>query len=160
MSTLAQDAKIVQAIPPSALGTAITGDFVSLKGYRRATIIIELTRGANATAVNFTVDKAPLVNGAGATTGIQLNKWWKNEDTAATDTLVRGAAGTSIAGITTQSKNNQYVIEIDAEELGEATPCIAVVTSAGHAAHFVSATYVLHPARYPQEGVKPSAILD
>lgn len=158
--SIAQNAKVVQAIAPAALGTAITGDFVSLKGYRKATIIIELTRGANATVVNFTVDKAPLVNGAGATTGITLRKWWGNIDTAANDTLVRGAAGTSIAGIATQSKNNQYVIEIDAEELGEATPCIAVVTSAGHASHFVSATYILEPARYAQEGVVPSAILD
>ena len=165
MSTfmLPERCKIVWAITPQA-GAAINGDIVSLKGYRKCTIIVQVNH-ANAAAGAITVDKFTNVAGANISAGITMTNYWTNLDCAATDTLVKQAPAATFnmdAGITPQ----KYVIEVDAAELPDATPvignlydCIRVNTGASNAGNITSAVYILHDSRY-MEGTPPSAILD
>ena len=153
-----QEGKIVEAITPQA-GAAINGDFVSLKNYDKCLILVHINHAA-ADAVTITVDGATDVAAAGLSAGLTFTDWWINEDCAASDTLVKGAAAVASivggAGIA----HHMYAIEIDGSELGAAgLDCIRVNTSASDAANITSAMYILHGARY-QQCTPPSAILN
>ena len=153
-----QEGKIVEAITPQA-GAAITGDFVSLKNYDKCLILVHINHAA-ANAVTITVDGATDVAAGGLSAGITFTDWWINEDCAASDTLVKGAAAAaSIVGGAALT-HHMYAIEIDGSELNAlGLDCIRVVTSASAAANITSAMYILHGARY-QQSTPPSAIVD
>jgi hypothetical protein len=156
---LAYNFKLVQGIQPRTTNGGFTSDVVSLKNYKKATIIVELTQAVgHATA--FTLNQYDAVGGTGKVlTGDVLV--WANEDTATNDTLVRKTDAKSYT-VAADVKNKTIVFEVEpsiALDLGNNYDCIAlVVANSGQATNFASITFVLEP-RY-QQATPPSAIVD
>jgi len=151
---LAENSFPVRAFP-TATGAAITGDWVSLKGYERAMLVVIEERGASAVATVIRVDKATDVAATGESTGITLNNFWQTGDlaaapTAATTLFTKGTAAASITGTTTQSVGQVTVVEIDTEELG-AFDCLQATVVSSNAAHTIAAFWILYNARYAEK---------
>jgi environmental stress-induced protein Ves len=84
---LIDQAKIVVGAPPAALATtAGDGDFVSLKGYDRLTIILSVLNGTTVTGGAITLLQATDVSGTGAK-ALAFDKVYANVDTAAGEAL-------------------------------------------------------------------------
>jgi hypothetical protein len=100
-------------------------------------------------------------NKAGPTVDI-----WANEDTAATDTLVKQTAGASYA-VTNNIKNKQVVFEIDPTRLdgNNGYDCIYfTIATSSQATNFVSAppicrTPTSRPPRRPRSSTDRSAAI-
>jgi hypothetical protein len=161
-------------------GAAITSDWVSLKNYQRALILVHEMRGADATGMAYRVNKARAVAGTNESNGITTFKEWTVADVASntgdigataaatvgdTDTWVAVTPAASITGSTTQSKGQWYAIEVNANDLPDTTyqdyDCIQFEITAHNAAHYVSCWFVLYEARYAGVGANnPTAITD
>jgi hypothetical protein len=144
------------AEPKNYTGAAITKKYVSLKNYRRLTIMIITGAWAGGTAA-VTLKQATKVDGTGAK-ALGFTKQFN--DVAADGALVE----TAVAGDTfnLDTANKLYVIEIDAEQLDRAGgfDCLSVdVASPGANADFYGVSYVLSGARYEQ-ATPPDALVD
>jgi len=156
--TLPQDFKIVDATAgPVTTNGGVTFDYVSLKNVIKAWIVLQFTQAVGHASV-IAPTKATAVAGTGATAITVAQPIWANEDTAATDTLVRQTAAVSYT-LTNDIKKKMVVIEIDPASLGSSYDVLGggIATSA-QATNFVSGVYVLQ-MRYAQ-ATPPSAILD
>lgn len=160
---LTEQAKVVMGCAPAALtGAAGDGDFVSLKNYRRCSIVIAVL---NATGVMVTGGAVTLIQAkevAGSNTAaLAFTKMWANTDTDASDTLVETAVtNNTFTTDTTNSKKLLYVIEVTSEMLDVANgyDCIRVdVASMANAV--ASVVYILDGARYGGT-TPPTAITD
>jgi hypothetical protein len=148
------NAKFVEAFPTQH-GGAITGDWVSLKGYERACLVILLTTGADDTETTITIDKATSVTAGDESTGITITNFWTlyNMVSAApaTHAMTKGTAAASIVTVTDQSTTHRIVIDIDAAELPTSTydfDCLQCTTAGSNAAHFISGLWILYNPRY------------
>jgi len=158
MYHLVQDAKIVEALKPQA-GAALTGDYVSLKNYARAFVLVHINQ-ANAAVVAITIEQASVVAGTDTKVITKAVPIWANLDCVASDAL---AAATAAVGYTTDAgtKDKLVVFEIDPCSLDVANgfDCITVKTAASNAANITSALYLLVKGR--DTGATPaSAIVD
>jgi hypothetical protein len=147
---LIDQAKIVVGAPPAALATtAGDGDFVSLKGYDRLTIILSVLNGTTVTGGAITLLQATDVSGTGAK-ALAFDKVYANVDTAAGEALTETAvsSNTFTTG-TTNSKSLLYVMEIKSSDLDVAGgfDCVRV-DSASMANAVGCAIYVLTGMRY------------
>lgn len=158
MPTTPQNVKIVEALAPAADAAGRNSDIVSLKNYRKATIIIHITQG-NAATVALTPMQATNVAGSGAKV-INAVPIWSNLDTATDDTLVKR---TDAANYTTDAavKNKIVVFQIDASDLDAdgGFDCIYFSTGASNAANITQGMFLLEEPRYAQASM-PSAIVN
>lgn len=143
-------AKVVVMCPPAALtSTAGDGDYVSMKGFDRATIIIAVDNGSTVTGGAVTLIQAKEVAGS-TTKALGFTKMYANTDVGASDTLVETAVtSNTFTTSTTDNKNLLYVIEVSASDLDVdgGYDCFRVdVASMANAVGSVVA--ILHPARY------------
>jgi nicotinic acid phosphoribosyltransferase len=149
-------AKVVMGCAPAALATtAGDGDYVSLKGYSKLTILLAVLNATTVTGGAITLKQASAVAGTGEK-ALAFTKMYANIDCAASDTLVETAvASNTFTTDTTNSKQLLYVIEVDAGDLDVAGgfDCVRI-DSASMAAAVGSAVYVLHDSRY----ASPNAI--
>jgi len=157
MKNLAEVFKIVQGSPPVTTDGGVTGDYVSLKNAVKAAVIFNFTQAvAHATVCGINEATAVAPTGAQAMTATQ--KIWVNEDTAASDTLVKATDAASET-LTADIKNKQVVMEIDPAKLTAGYDCIAAtVSDSSQATNLVSITYLIE-TRYPQ-ATPPAAITD
>jgi len=153
---LSEKVKIVNMGPPVDVnGVGLDGDYVSLKNYKWATIIVQL--GVTGAAGKITVEEAKAVDGTGAQ-AMGFN--YRAEETTGGDTPGVLTETTAVNGITTSTNDNIfYVIEISAAELSDGYDCIRVRMSDPSAATLVSMCAVLSQSRFRQESL-PSAITD
>src|SRR5687767_6327150 len=155
---LIENAKIVSALAPAADAAGRAGDYVSLKGYARAFIIVHINQG-NAATVLLTPFQAQAVAGTGEKV-LPAVPIWACLDAATSDALVRAA---NAANYTTDAalKDKIVVFEIDAAALDvdNGFDCITVKTGASNVANITEAKFVLVGARYGQV-TPPSAIVD
>ncbi len=154
---LPEQCKIVEAIAPQ-VGAAITGDYISLKNGQSLWIMVAIAQG-NAAPVAITIEKATAVDGTGATAITTAAKIWANEDTGASDALVRQ---TDAVNFTTSAalKNKLIIFQIDPVAHPD-YDVFVVKTAASHADNLTSATYIMEarfPGATPPGG--PSAIID
>lgn len=156
-----ENSHILPAIAHTTGGSARTGDWASLENYHKIGILVAISQGhASTTAI--TVDKATSNAGAGESTGITLNNWWKLEDVTVgttVDTWTKGAAAASITTPATGSGMSYYWIEIDASELpasGVDYDHVQVELGASNASNLVQAFYFMLEPRYAQ-ALTPSA---
>lgn len=151
---IAEQGHLVNILPPIDInGAGATSDYFSLKEYQYVDIIIQLgVTGAASTVTVFEADDVTPSN----ETAIAFK--YRAEDTAAGDTL--GALTTAtVAGFATSTNDNIfYVIRIDASQLTQGYPYVAIKMSDPSAATVVSAIAILSGARY-QQNVTPTAIL-
>jgi len=148
----------VQATSLVAL-TGAGGDaaYVSLKNYRRVTVIIDILNGATVTGTAVTLKQATAVAGT-SEKALAFTRMLANVDVGAgnapanyTETAVTSNTFTSN---TTNSKRLRYIIEVDSESLDVANgfDCFRVdADSAVNSSGLVS--YILWGARY--SGVNP-----
>lgn len=150
--------KPVELIAPKTTNAALTSKTVSLKHAHKAWAVFHFTNAAGFASTPTLIqatDIAAATNKAGPTVDI-----WANEDTAATDTLVKKTAGASYA-VAADIKNKIVIFEIDPSRLdvNNGYDCIYfTMGTSSQATNFVSADlYVLNV--YAQ-ATPPTNILD
>lgn len=143
-------AKVVVGCPPAALtSTAGDGDYVSLKNFDRATIILSVDNATTVTGGAITLKQATAVAGT-SEKALSFSKMWANTDVGAGDTLTETAVTSdTFTTSTTNDKNLLYVMEVKASDLDVANgfDCIRI-DSASMANAVGSVIYVLHGSRY------------
>jgi hypothetical protein len=141
--------------------TGVPGDtkYVSLKGYRRIQIVIDIANGTTVTGAAVTLKQATAVAGTGEK-ALAFTRMLANIDTAASQAMVETAvAANTFTTDATNSKNLRYILEVDSESLDVANgfDCIRV-DGTGHSATaprgFV-VSYNLFGTRY--SGASPMA---
>jgi nicotinic acid phosphoribosyltransferase len=150
----------IQAAADLLLTTTV-GDtkYVSLKGYRKIQIVIDIANGTAVTGSTITIKQATAVAGTGEK-ALAFTRMLANIDVAAAQTMVETAvSNNTFVTDTTNSKNLRYVIDVDADSLDVAGgfDCIRL-DGTGHAAtasRGVCVTYILYGARY--SGASPVA---
>lgn len=160
-ASLAEQAKLVMGCAPAALATtAGDGDYVSLKNYRRLTIVLLVLNATPVTGGVVTLIQATEVAGS-TTKALAMTRMWANTDCAASDTLVKTAVTSdTFTTSTTNSKQLMYVIEVLAEDLDVANGYDCVRVDVASMANAVgSVLYFLDGARYGGT-TPPAAITD
>lgn len=163
MQLLVENAKIVTGLVPKDItGAAQTGDYVSLKNYGHATIIIKTGAVANgADAMAITLKQATAVAGTGEK-ALAFSKYWVSD--ASGDTFTQTTATSNTFNITGTDDNKIYVLEVDSADLDAANDfdCVRVdVGSPGANAVLLDCTYILTQPRFAGDGSSlPSSIVD
>lgn len=160
-ASLAEQMKFVVGCPPAALTTtAGDGDYVSMKNYRRLTIVLLVDNGATVTGGAITLIQATEVAGS-TTKALAMTRMWANIDVGATDTLVATAVvSNTFTTSTADNKNLMYVIEVLSEDLDVANGYDCVRVDSTLMANAVgSVLYILDGARYGA-ATPPAAITD
>ena len=149
---IAEECHVVNALGPVDVGGgAKTTDYFNLKNYAHATIII--TTGVVGNDVLIKVYESK--DNAGATKQF-MDFNYHFETTAAGDTLSTRTAVVAATGFQTGTNNTTtFVIEIDASELTDLYPYIAVLTDAAAAA-LISMVTILSGSRYAGDPSKES----
>lgn len=158
--TVAQRFKIVDATAgPVTTNGGVTSDYVSLKNCLKATIILQFTQAAgHATVV--TLKEATAVAPTGAKNVVSDHKIWTNEDTAASDTLVKQPDGKTVT-LTNDIKKKLVVVEIDPDALdvNNGFDCIGfTIGDSSQATNFVCGHYLLEMA--DARATPPNTIVD
>lgn len=145
-----EQALLVQATSMVALAsTAGKGIYVSLKNYRRCTVIVDILNATTVTGTAITLKQASAVAATGEK-ALAFTRMLANIDYAAaqayTETAVVANTFTSDA---TNSKRLRYVIEVDSETLDVANgfDCLSC-QGASAVASIGQIQYVLWGARY------------
>lgn len=158
---LAEQLKFVTGCAPAALtSTAGDGDYVSMKGYRRLTIVLMILNATTVTGGAITLLQATSVAG-GSAKALAFTTMHANTDCAASDALVPTAVSSNtFTTDATNSKQLMYVIEVTSEMLDSANgfDCVRV-DSASMANAVGAALYILDGSRYGAT-TPPSAIID
>lgn len=148
-----EQAHFVQATGASALtSTAGDGAYVSMKNYRRATVIVDITNGATVTGTTVTLKQATAVAGTGEK-ALGFARMLANTDVAAgnapSNYAETAVSSNTFTSGTTNAKRLRYVIEVDAEDLDVANGFDCFRVDADGAANSVgSVSYILWGARY------------
>ena len=153
---------VIGCAPAALTSTAGDGDYVSMKGYSKLTILLAVLNGTTVTGGAVTLKQATAVAGTGEK-ALSFSKMYAVIDAAAGDTLTETAVvSDTFTTDTTNSKQLLYVIEVDADDLDQANgfDCVRVdVASMANAVGCVM--YLLWGARYAKPaGGMPSAIVD
>lgn len=154
-----QNAKIVPgAVPIDTTGAAVSGDYVSLKGYTHLTVVIMQGAWAGGTPA-VTLKQATNV-AAASEKALSFSKYWSGTALTA-DTLTETAVVSDTFNLTTTA-NTFTVLEVDASSLDvdNSFDCVRVgIASPGSNADLIAVLYILTGTRYPSSS-PPSAIID
>lgn len=154
--SLPENFKIVDATAGAVTTNGgVTGAYVSVKNIIRAWLLISLTEAVGFAEV-LSIKQATAVAGTGVKTGPTCNIW-SNEDTAASDTLVKQTAATSYT-TTNDVKKKQVLFEIDVAALDQANSfdCLGFTASdSSQATNFISAVWILETSY--KQATPPSA---
>lgn len=142
---------------PVTTNGGVTCDYVSLKGVKRAWIVLQFTQAVgHATVIQ--PQKATAVAPTGAASITAAARIWANEDTAAGDSAVRKTSATSYT-LTNDVKKKVVEIEIDPAEFTGAYDVLGcTISDSSQATNFVSGHYRLEMG-YSQ-ATPPTAITD
>lgn len=154
---LDDQAYFVQATSMAALtGAAGDASYVSMKGYRRVTVIVDILNGTTVTGTTVTLKQATAVAGTGEK-ALAFTRMLANTDVGAGQAMTEtSVSSNTFTSDTTNSKRLRYIIEVDAESLDSANSfdCFRV-DGAGAVNSTGLVTYILWGARY--SGVSPMA---
>lgn len=155
---------IVSAIVPISVGTARTGDVISMKNHGRCAIVFFGDAGVNNEDITVTVEQCTSVapSNAKALNFTRVDTKQGTLTAVGTWSKVTQAAGNTYTNTDAGGQQKIWVIDIKAEDLDvdNGFDCIRVSTSdAGTAGAYGCALYLLHEARYNKEG-GVSAIAD
>lgn len=153
--------KYVQGHEPVAANALGTCDYISLKNAKGVYITVMHYSGGGDTDLVLTVREATNVSAGSAaalTTGAEF-PIWANTDTSLSDALVRQADAVTFTIDTTAGKDQMWVAYIPAAKLSAGFDCVALHSTGGNAANYVSVLYQLDGVRYQQASI-PTAITD
>jgi hypothetical protein len=156
--SLPENYKIVEGLAPQ-IGTAaaVTGDYVSLKGYHKAYVVIHYNQG-DATDITWNVTRATNVSAGSAAVMTELMRIWSDLACATNDTLVERTAAVNYASGAAQT-HKIIIFEVDPDVLTDTFDCIAgASTTAIAATSTVSMLYVLVPRYQGRVLTSPTAI--
>jgi len=155
---LPEQFKIVVGTPYVTTSAEVTCDYVSLKNINMAWIVLQFLQAAgDATVIN--PRRATLVDGTGSVAIAHNAPNWSNDDISVSDTLVRGADGTTVTLDNTLGAHQLVVIQIDPAQLRDTFDVLGcVIDASGEATNFVAVEYYLE-TRYGQ-ATPPTAITD
>lgn len=139
----------IGAVPIDTTGAAVTGDYVSMKGFDHLTIIISQGAWAGGTPA-VTLKQATAVAGTSAKA---LGFSWRWTKVALTGTTYTKTAVTSDTFNLPSTANTINVIEIDAASLDSdgGFDCVGVdIASPGANADLIAVTYILSEPRFSQ----------
>lgn len=147
-AALHEQAKIVWGMGPK-VPSSTTPDYVSLKGYQRACVIITGLNTTTVTGSAITLKQASVVAGSDEA-ALAFDKAYRNLDVTATDTLVEFAVSSNtFTTDATNSINFMYVIDVRPEMLDIANNFDCFRVGTGNATNAtLSVTYILYPAKY------------
>jgi len=132
--------------PNNYTSAAATTEWVSLKGYQRAIVVIKTGAWAAGTAA-VTLNEATAVLGTG-TTPLAFAYMWTNDAAATAPTLVKTTVTTNTFNLDTA--NSLYIIEVDADEMDDGYDCLNVaVASPGANNDYYDIMIILTDPRYP-----------
>lgn len=144
-TVLAEEAHIVNVIPPIDITGGVNGDLFSMAKWHHASIIIAI--GVSAAA--FTSIKLSACSAADATGDEAIDFNVYKQETAAGDVLGAKVAATAADGVTPTADDNVfYVIELDSADLPEGKPWVRVELANGANSVIASAVAVLTGGRY------------
>jgi hypothetical protein len=146
--TIAEEAHVINALPPISLAASPASDYWSMANYSHASIIITL--GAAVQVEQILVYQSE--DNAGTGEDAIAFKYY-SETTAAGDVLDRQADATA-AGFATASAgtaNTMHVIEVDASELAEGHPFMRVQVTGAGGAQLGAVIVILSGSRYAEE---------
>ncbi|NLS79691.1 MAG: hypothetical protein GXY76_20785 [Chloroflexi bacterium] len=158
--SLPEEFKIVDATAGCVTTNGgVASDWVSLKHAHKAWVVLQFTQAVGH-ATQVALQQAQDVGGTGAKALARNAKAWANEDTGASDALVRQADGVSytVAG---DVKKKQVVFEVDPALLDMAGgfDCLGfTVANSAQASNLVAGQFFLL-GRY-QQAAPPSAVVD
>lgn len=158
--SLPENCKIVEGLTPQIGGAAaVTGDYVSLKNFQKAYVVIHYNQG-DATDITWNVTRATNVSAGSAAVLTETMRIWSNLDCATSDLLVERTAAVNYASGTGQ-KHKIIVFEVDPASLTATFDCICGASTTNIAAtSTVSIMYYLVP-KYPGRVLtSPTAITD
>lgn len=163
---LVEEAQIVSAIVPvDSQAGANNGDWVSLKGYDRCTVIVFKTAGVAGDDPVLTMRQATDVSGTGAKAlnFTRIDAKVGTQTGIGTFTTVTQAAGNTYTDAVSAEAQALFAIEFKSEDLdtNNGFDCLQLSipdTGAG-GAQLLCALYVLRGARYGSQPL-PSAIAD
>lgn len=155
--------QIVSAFVPVDFNAAAqTGDWVSLKDYRRCACVLFGAAGSSGTDLTVTIEQATSVAGAGAK-ALDFTRIDKKEGAALTAigefTEVTQAAGNTFTTANNEQTQQIYVIDFGADDLDVANnfDCLNMSVNAGNAAKVVAGLYILYDPKHGSDPL-PSAI--
>ena len=159
---------IIPVIAPLDLQTARSGDYVSLKNWQGALVVIFKGAGTDGDDPTFTLQQASAVAGTGAKDAAIITEYWEKEGTltaVGTWTRVTQAAATSIApGDPSAQSQAVYVFDVPADRLDvdNGFDCITVNSGdTGNNAQLGCAFIILYGPRYATAPANlPNAIAD
>ena len=131
---------------------------MSLQGINKAWLILEFTQAVGQATTPALVQATSI--SAGTNKAGPASDIWANEDTAATDTLVKKTAAASYA-VTNDIKNKEVVFEIDPSRFDVANGydcCYFTIATSSQASNFVSGTFILQTSF--QQATPTTQILD
>lgn len=146
---------MVQAASNAPLTTTV-GDcvYVSMKNYRKLTVVIDVLNGSTVTGGTVTLKQATAVAGT-SEKALAFTRMLANIDVAASQAMTETAVSSNtFTTDTTNSKRLRYVIDVDADDMDVAGgfDCFRVdVTGMVNATGTVG--YIMYGARY--NGVNP-----
>jgi hypothetical protein len=155
---LAENCKIVEGWAIQTMGGAATGDWVSMKGYERAMIVVHITNG-NASSGALTVQAATDTSGTNGAAMTMTNVWAKTDyvlGTTTATTLTKQTAAATFTTDATITTDQWWIVDIDAAELGlNATSglpndAISPRLALSNAANYSSCMIYLYNPRYAQ----------
>lgn len=144
---VAEEAHVVNILPPQDVDTGVESDVFSMKNHGHATIIVQ-AGSTDADAGNITIEECDDLT---PTNDTAIAFDYYAETTAAGDTLGSRTSATT-SGIDVSANDNiTYVIEIDAAELTDGYPNLILKWSDPGGATYGSAVAILSGARYGKE---------
>lgn len=151
---------VVGAVPIDTTGAAVTGDYVSMKGYTHLTITIMQGAWAGGTPA-VTLLQATDVAASGAK-ALGIAYYWQGV-ALTNDTYTKTAVVADTFNLPAVA-NTVTVLEVDASSLDvdNSFDCVRLgIASPGANADLIAVHYVLSGSRYPQaQTPTPSAIID
>lgn len=154
-----QNSKYVpMSVPIDTTGAAVTGDYVSMKGYTHLTIFIQQGAWAGGTPA-VTLKQATDVAGT-SEKALSFTKYWTG--VALTADLLTEVAVVSDTFNLTAVANTFTVLEVDVSSLDidNSFDCVRLaIASPGANADLIATHGILTGTRYPQAS-PPSAIID
>jgi len=160
MNSIIENLHPVVAFPPAA-SPASTEDAVSMKGCKKALVVLTGDNATSVTGATVTLKQSTVV----ALTdekALEFDWVYANTDTGASDALTKTAVTSdTFDTTTTNNKNWMYAIEVDAASLDTANGfCVLRVDVTGNANCVCAGVYLLDRQRYAGGTPSVSAITD
>ncbi len=150
---LAERTHPVIAIAPSAGGSALAGDYISMKKVEHVTVAVTITQG-NATPPAITLHQATAVDGTGNKVLAKEVPIFLVADAATSDVLVKQTNDVDFTP-DAELKNKLVIFEVPVEalDMDNDFDCLQVRAGASDATNIISATYWCSGQRYHNSSV-------